>query len=510
MNKDLKHLSLIIMDGAGERKEIYGNALKLANTPFLNFLKKNYPSILMNASEEWVGLPKGQMGNSEVGHLNIGSGRIVKQSILEIKEKLNDKKFFKNEVFKNAIKHLRKNNSNLHLLGLFSEGGVHSSLDHFYDLKNKLDEENINFFLHAFTDGRDTDPKSALDLIKKAINVEKINVASISGRYYAMDRDRRWERIQLAYDVIVNRKGKSFSDPVKFIEESYQNNVTDEFIVPGFNEEIKGQIKDGDVILIFNFRSDRIREISYMFLNDKSSGYDYENKNKLKNIFLVSLKEMVNINSNVLFETKEIKNTLGDVLEKNNISQIRAAETEKYPHVTFFMDGGKLLDRKNEIKILVPSPKVATYDLKPEMSAIELTDKLLNEIPKNKVSIINYANPDMVGHTGVLSAGIRAVETVDQMLERLYDLIVKELDGIMIVIADHGNCEKMLNYDGSPNTAHTTNKVRFYLVSKDFDFKKEYKKEVIAKLSNLAPTMLDILEIKKPSEMTEDSVVVKK
>lgn len=509
----LGHLSLIILDGLGERENSKGNAYKLAKTPFLDYLKATYPSILINASEKWVGLPEGQMGNSEVGHLNIGSGRLIKQSLIEIGDELdNKKKFIENKGFKKILNHLKNNpNSKLHLLGLFSYGGIHSSAEHFYKLKDILDEAKIDFYLHAFTDGRDADPHSAEKYIKEA-SKKNVKIASISGRYYAMDRDRRWERIQLAYDVMIENKGASFLNPAKFIKESYDKNVTDEFIIPGYNKQLNIKIEDNDVVLFFNFRSDRIREISHMLVGSDENVTKYHNKppKVFKNLLVASFKEITDIKSTILFEQGELKNTIGDVLEQNNISQIRGAETEKYPHVTFFMDGGKSIDRKKELKILIPSPKVATYDLQPEMSAIPLTEKLLKEIPNYKTSIINFANPDMVGHTGVLEAGIKAVETVDAMTKKLYDLIVKKLNGIMLITADHGNAETMIDDNGKVCTTHTTNKVRLFITSKEYDFKDEYKKNIKGKLSDLAPTMLDILKIKKPKEMDGKSLIIDK
>lgn len=498
MNK--KPIVLIIRDGWGEGKDYPGNAVKLAKTPVANELEKKYPHILVHAEGEYVGLPKGQMGNSEVGHLNLGAGRIVYQSLSLINKSIHENKLKDNKTLNEAIKHAINNEGSLHIMGLLSDGGVHSNIDHIIALAQIAKANKVKVFLHVFLDGRDVDPKSSISYIK-LIQKHNINIASISGRYYSMDRDKKWDREQLAYDAIVERKGASFLDPIEYINHEYSQNITDEFVKPAYNKVIVGNVKDNDSIIFANFRPDRARQLSHMFIGSNIQGYDYKPNINRTNIYFATLMRYDGIDCPVLFEAQKMNNLLGDVLEKHNLKVIRAAETEKYPHVTFFFDGGEEKKRKGEIRILVDSPKVATYDLKPEMSAIELTDNILKKISEVDVAIINYANADMVGHSGKVEPTIKAVETVDKQVGRLYHEVVEKLGGTLLVMADHGNAEEEINKDGSPMTAHTTNLVKLIITNSKVHFKDKFIKNSEAKLGDIAPTMLHLLGIEIPSEM---------
>ena len=498
-----KPIVLTILDGYGLREQTHGNAVALANNPVFNELWNTYPHTKLTASGQLVGLPKGQMGNSEVGHMNIGAGRIVYQPLELINKSIADKEFFQNETIKSVMDHVRKNESKLHLMGLISDGGVHSHINHLLALLDMCKMEGIkNVYLHLFTDGRDVPPKSAYTYISKV--EEKIKeigfgtIASISGRYYAMDRDNNYDRLLKAYDVIVNNKGEIQPSPKEYIENSYKDGITDEFFLPAkFTQS--GNVEENDGIIAFNFRKDRLRELFTAITNPAAVDMETVTFNNVKTITMMPVVESVKAPH--AFNDPELTNILGEYIEKQNLSQLRIAETEKYAHVTFFFDGGKEVDYKNEKKILVPSPKVATYDLKPEMSADEVTEKLLAELPHTDLVILNFANGDMVGHTGILEAAIKAVETVDKDLKLIYDKVM-ELGGILIVTADHGNCEEMLDDDNNVVTSHTTNPVPFIITEKGLKLHE-------GKLGDIAPTILELMNLEKPVEMTGESLIEK-
>lgn len=496
----MKPLLLCILDGVGIRKNIHGNALYAAKTPNLNKLFSEYPHTTLEASGPYVGLPKDQMGNSEVGHINIGTGRVPKQSIDIINNALENCEIESNNEYKNLIKHIKKNNSNLHICGLLSDGGIHSHINHLLRLIDILKKENINHvYYHIFTDGRDTTPHEALKFIKvlqnKIDETEVGKIATISGRYYAMDRDNRWDRIKKAYDVMT-KKTKIYNINDK-INESYKNGITDEFIEPF--AACDGIIKENDGILVFNFRPDRLRELFTALSNPNFKEFERE---YIQNLKMVT---MMPVDSNVicqnLFTHPKITNYLGAILEKNHLKQLRIAETEKYAHVTYFFDGENK-DKLNECdQVLIPSPKVATYDLKPEMSAYEITETLLSKIENYDVIILNFANGDMVGHTGNFKATVKAIETVDQCVGKIYQKI-EELKGTLIITADHGNCDYMLDDENNIITSHSVNPVPFLITNKKLKLK-------TGKLADIAPTMLTILNIKVPKEMTGDILIVK-
>ena len=492
----MKPLLLCIMDGCGIKDSEYGNAFKQAQTPNFDYLLKTYPNCKINASGQSVGLPKGQMGNSEVGHMNIGAGRTVYQPLELINNAIEEETFFQNEEILSVINHTKDNNSKLHIMGLISDGGVHSHINHLLALLEMCQKNNVEkVYLHLFTDGRDVEPKSAYKYIKvvedKLAELKLGAIATIGGRYYGMDRDNNYDRLIKAYDVIVNKQGPKSNSIKDYIENSYKEGITDEFFIPTiFNDD--GNLEENDGIIVFNFRKDRLRELFTAITNHDFNDMPVTRFNNVKTVTMMPVVESVIANH--AFEDPNLKNILGEYLEKNGLSQLRIAETEKYAHVTFFFDGGKEIDYQNEKKILIPSPKVATYDLKPEMSANEVTDALLPELENFDVIILNFANGDMVGHTGVLEAAIKAVETVDQNLGRIYKRI-KELDGVMIVTADHGNCEEMLDENGNVLTAHTTNLVHLIVTKEGIELKD-------GKLGDIAPTMLDLLELEIPKEMT--------
>lgn len=496
-----KPVVLTILDGYGLRNTEEGNAVALANNKIFNYLWNKYPHTTLEASGQFVGLPKGQMGNSEVGHMNIGAGRIVYQSLELINKSIEDGDFFTNEKFLEVIDHTIKNNSKLHLMGLISDGGVHSHIEHLLALIELCKQKELkNIYLHLFTDGRDVSPTSAYDYIK--IVEEKIegigHIATIGGRYYGMDRDNNYDRLIKAYDVIVNGKGNKKTSIKEFIEESYKENITDEFFVPTiFNEN--GMIEENDGLIAFNFRKDRLREILTALTNKDFNDMEVTKFNNLKTVTMLPVVESVK--APYAYEDPKLNNILGEYVAANGLSQLRIAETEKYAHVTFFFDGGKEVDYQNEKKILVPSPKVATYDLQPEMSAYEVTEKLVLELENFDLVILNFANGDMVGHTGMLDAAIKAVETVDKCLEKIYHKI-KELDGVLVVTADHGNCEEMIDENGNPMTAHTTNKVPLIITKEGIQLEE-------GKLGDIAPTILNLLGLHQPSEMTGKNLIVK-
>lgn len=498
-----KTLLLCILDGCGLREETKGNAFKNAHKPTFDYLVENYPHTKLEASGQLVGLPKGQMGNSEVGHLNIGAGRIVYQPQELINRDIASGKFYENKNIKKIMDHTKKNNSHLHIMGLISDGGIHSRIEHLLSIVDMCKKENIQeVYFHLFTDGRDTDIHSAPKFIKmledKIAEVGFGKIITISGRYYAMDRDNNYDRIKLAYDAICYGVGDQYNTPKQLLEDSYAKDVTDEFIKPSVLND--GKLSDNDGIIVFNYRPDRLREMFTAITNPEASPMDAK---IYKNIQLVSMMPITDtVKGLTAYEHQILNNTLGSYLDSLGITQLRIAETEKYAHVTYFFDGGKELDLKNAKRILVPSPKVATYDLKPEMSAEEITDKLLAELDKDylDVVILNYANGDMVGHTGNYDAAVTAVEFMDGCLKRLYDKI-SSIDGIMIITADHGNCDVMINDDGTLCTTHTTNKVPFIVTRKGIELKAE------GKLSDIAPTILSLLNIPIPVEFDGESLI---
>jgi 2,3-bisphosphoglycerate-independent phosphoglycerate mutase len=504
-----KKVILIIMDGWGLGKVASSDAIQNAKTPFVSPLYSKYPNTTLITCGEAVGLPDGQMGNSEVGHLNLGAGRIVYQELQRINVAVRDGSFAKNGELLKSIRFAKENNKPLHLLGLVSDGGVHSHINHLKAIIDVCKNEGLsNVFIHAFTDGRDCDPKSGLGFIKKLqehLNSSVGKIASVSGRYYAMDRDKRWERVKLAYDALVNGIGEKETDAIAAVENSYSHNITDEFIKPTVifaeDQQPLATIKDGDVAICFNFRTDRCREITQVLTQMDIHEY---NMHKMS-LHYTTMTEYDSTykNVNVIFDTDNLNNTLGEILEKHGLKQIRIAETEKYPHVTFFFSGGREKPFDGEKRIMIPSPKVATYDLKPEMSAHEVTNALLPEI-KNKTAdfiCLNFANADMVGHTGVWEAAIKAVETVDACVGKVVTAGLENGYTIFLT-ADHGNSDYMINEDGSPNTAHTTNPVPFFII--DNEWKGKIKP---GKLGDIAPTILTMMQLPIPKEMTGEVLI---
>ena len=503
-----KKVILMILDGWGNSPNPNVSAINFAKTPFIDSLYSNYPYASLRTDGLHVGLPDGQMGNSEVGHMNLGAGRVVYQDLAKINLAIKNNTLSDNSAIQNAINYSKKNNKPIHLVGLVSDGGVHSHINHLYGLIDVLEKNNItNGFVHAFTDGRDVDPKSGLGFIsklqKKLLN-SSIKLASVCGRYYSMDRDNRWERIKLAYDALVNGVGIKSNDLLSTIKECYNNGTTDEFLKPIIvtekNDEPIAKIKDDDVVLFFNFRTDRGRQLTQAL-----SQSDFTDQNMLSlNLHYVT---MTNYDQNfkniqVIFDKENIDQTLGEVLEKNGKTQLRIAETEKYPHVTFFFSGGREKPFIGEKRILKNSPKVATYDLKPEMSAYELSNALIPELKSKSADFIclNFANGDMVGHTGVMKAAIKACEAVDECVKKVVNCAL-ENDYTTLLIADHGNCETMINIDGTPNTAHTTNPVPIILIDKNLNSIKD------GILGDIAPTILKLLGVEKPKEMTQSSLI---
>ena len=498
-----KPIVLTILDGYGLREETHGNAVKLANNEIFNLLWDNYPHTELEASGQLVGLPKGQMGNSEVGHMNIGAGRIVYQPLELINKSIEDKDFFQNEELLKVISHVKENNSKLHLMGLISDGGVHSHIDHLMALLDMCKEQNVeNLYLHLFTDGRDVLPQSAYTYIKRVEDKLKEigigSIATIGGRYYGMDRDNNYDRLKKGYDAIVNGMGETTLSIKEYIEDSYSKEIIDEFFVPAVFDNT-GMLKENDGIIAFNFRKDRLREILTAITNPNFNDMEVTKFTNVKTVTMMPVVESVIAEH--AFDDPKLTNILGEYIEKQGKSQLRIAETEKYAHVTFFFDGGKEVDYQNEKKVLIPSPKVATYDLKPEMSVYEVTDELLKELGNFDLVILNFANGDMVGHTGVLEAAIKAVESVDECLGKIYQK-VQELGGTMIITADHGNCEEMLDENDNVLTAHTTNPVPFIVTNKNISL-------VPGKLGDIAPTILELMNIEKPAEMTGVSLIKK-
>jgi 2,3-bisphosphoglycerate-independent phosphoglycerate mutase len=500
---------LIIMDGWGLGKVKSSDAIQNANVPFVNSLYNKYPNTTLITCGESVGLPDGQMGNSEVGHLNLGAGRIVYQELQRINVAIRDGEFQKNATLLQAIHHAKHNNKKLHLLGLVSDGGVHSHINHLKAICDVCKNEDLqNVFIHAFTDGRDTDPKSGLGFITELqshLNKTTGKIASVSGRYYAMDRDKRWERVKFAYDALVKGIGERSTDGIAAVEQANAKNITDEFILPTVIVDEAQQplatIENGDVVLCFNFRTDRCREITQVLSQSDFPDYDMH---KL-DIDYTTMTEYDKTykNVHVIFDTDNLNNTLGEVLAAHGKKQIRIAETEKYPHVSFFFSGGREVPFEGEKRIMIPSPKVATYDLQPEMSAVELTDALMPEIESASADFIclNYANADMVGHTGVWSAAIKAVETVDKCVERVVTAALKSGYTIFLT-ADHGNADYLINEDGTPNTAHTLNLVPLFVIDNFWN-----GKLIPGKLGDIAPTILHMMGLPVPSEMAGNILI---
>ena len=504
-----KKVILVIMDGWGLGKVASSDAIQNADVPFTRSLYSKYPNTTLITCGEAVGLPDGQMGNSEVGHLNLGAGRVVYQELQRINVAVRDGSFVKNEILLQSIYFAKKNNKPLHLLGLVSNGGVHSHINHLKAIIDTCKAEGLkDVFIHAFTDGRDCDPKSGLSFItelQQHLNNSVGKIATVCGRYFAMDRDKRWERIKLAYDALVKGEGQKATDAIAAVENSYRNNITDEFIIPTVIVD-EGQqplaiIKEGDVAICFNFRTDRCREITQVLTQNDFPQFNM--KKIVLHYTTMTEYDSTYKNVQVIFETDNLHNTLGEILEQNGLKQIRIAETEKYPHVTFFFNGGREIPFEGETRIMKPSPKVATYDLQPEMSAAELTDALLPEIQNKTADFIclNYANTDMVGHTGVWSAVIKAAETVDKCVEKIVTAGL-ENGYTVFLLADHGNADYMINEDGSPNTAHTLNPVPFFIIDK------EWKGTISpGKLGDIAPTILTMMGLPIPKEMTGNILI---
>lgn len=500
-----KPIALVVLDGWGYNKAYEFNAIHLANTPNMDNYSKQYPNTRLHTSGLAVGLPDGQMGNSEVGHLNIGAGRVVYQALTRITKSIKDGDFFENEALLTAVNAVKANDSALHLMGLFSPGGVHSHTDHIKGLLQLAKKENIKkVYLHAFLDGRDTPPQSAVDFIEEMENYmqnESVGeIASITGRYYAMDRDKRWERVEIAYNNLVHADGKTAESALEAIKASYDDGVNDEFVLPTIINK-DAVVKDHDAIVFFNFRPDRARELTRAFVDVEFDGFEREKK-EVTYVCMTEYDKTIE-NVSVAFKPEVLKNTLGEYLSGQGKTQLRIAETEKYAHVTFFFNGGVEEAEEGESRVLINSPSVATYDLKPEMSAYEVTEALEAEIDKDihDVIILNFANPDMVGHTGVIDAAVKAVETVDECLGRVVNKILSK-EGKVLITADHGNAEEMVNETtGNPQTAHTTFDVPLVMIGEDKELKDD------GRLCDLAPTLLEMMGLEIPSEMTGKSLL---
>lgn len=500
----MKPVVLCILDGIGIGNEERGNAFKNAEKPFLEALFQKYPHCLLEASGIAVGLPKGQMGNSEVGHMNIGAGRVVYQPLELINQQIEKGTFFQNENIKKVINHTKKNHSKLHIMGLISDGGVHSSMEHLMAIISMCVQNHVEeLYFHLFLDGRDTLDHSAYQYVQaleekiKEIGMGKI--VTMSGRYYAMDRDNNWERVKLAYDAIVYGKGETYTTPKEMIEANYAQNRTDEFMLPAVLEE--GLVEDGDGIIVFNYRPDRLRELFSSLTNPEFQQMEVKRLNDIQLVTMMPVSdEVICLHA---YKHQSLENTLGTYISTKGYKQLRIAETEKYAHVTYFFDGGTDFELPNAKRILIQSPRVATYDLKPEMSALEVTDTLIKELDNAyDLVILNYANGDMVGHTGNYDAAKIAVTFLDHCVERIYNKVM-ELGGILLVTADHGNCEEMIDEDGNILTSHTTNKVPFILTKEGYTLQD-------GKLSDIAPTILELLQVEKPVEMTGESLIVGK
>ncbi|WP_414044725.1 2,3-bisphosphoglycerate-independent phosphoglycerate mutase [Macrococcus equi] len=505
--------ALIILDGFACRKETFGNAVAQANKPNFDRYYNQYPHEQLKACGLDVGLPEGQMGNSEVGHLNIGAGRIVYQSLTRINKSIQDGDFFTNEVLLNAMKHVKEHDSALHLMGLLSDGGVHSHYEHLFALLKLAKDQGVEkVYVHAFLDGRDVGQQTALQFVEETERqFEAIGVgqfASVSGRYYAMDRDKRWDREQLAYDAMTYGKGVEYKTAKEGIEASYAEGVNDEFVVPFVvkDNEVGSEntgVNDGDAMIFFNFRPDRAAQLSEVYTNEEFDGFKMD-KRLIGIKFVTFTKYNDQVKADVVFEKEDLVNTIGEVASKNGLKQLRIAETEKYPHVTYFMSGGRNEEFDGERRVLIDSPKVATYDLKPEMSAYEVRDALLAELDKGDLDLVllNFANPDMVGHSGMLEPTIKAIEAVDECLGAVVDKIL-EMGGTAVITADHGNSDEVLTIDGHPMTAHTTNPVPVIVTREGVTLRSG------GRLADLSPTLIDLLDVEKPVEMTGESLIQK-
>ncbi|MBQ8197496.1 MAG: 2,3-bisphosphoglycerate-independent phosphoglycerate mutase [Clostridia bacterium] len=506
---------IIIMDGYGINTETKGNAIYSAESTNVERLMQDYPATLIGASGNDVGLPEGQMGNSEVGHLNMGAGRIVYQELTRITKSIKDGDFFTNEEFLSAIKSAKENGKKLHLYGLLSDGGVHSHITHLYALIKLAKMQGLDdVFVHCFMDGRDVSPTSGADFILALENQMKEigfgTIASVGGRYYVMDRDNRWERVQKAYDMMTKGDGEKIENVREYVLKSYENGVTDEFIVPAHvykDGKAVGLIEEGDSIIFFNFRPDRARQITRAISEPNFDGFVRSTGFLAPNYVCFTRYDASFTNVKIAFKPQVLTNTLGEYIASKGLNQLRIAETEKYAHVTFFFNGGVEKPNENEDRELIASPKVATYDLQPEMSAYEVTDKVIEKLDEGKydVVILNFANCDMVGHTGVFDAAVKAVKTVDACVGRVVNKIL-ELDGCAILTADHGNADKMLEKDGSPFTAHTTNQVPFVVIGNAFKHATLKEGGILA---DVAPTLLDMMGLEKPAEMTGNSLLNK-
>ncbi|WP_068777189.1 2,3-bisphosphoglycerate-independent phosphoglycerate mutase [Paenibacillus sp. FJAT-26967] len=509
-----KPVALIILDGFGLRGEAHGNAVAQAKKPNYDRYWGQFPHTTLTACGEAVGLPEGQMGNSEVGHLNIGAGRVVYQDLTRISKSIRDGDFFDNQTLNGAVRHAKQNNKKLHLYGLLSDGGVHSHIAHLFALLELAKNEGLDeVYIHAFLDGRDVAPDSAKNYMEqlqaKIAEVGIGKVATVQGRYYAMDRDKRWERTEKSYRAMVYGDGPRYTDPVQAITESYEKSVFDEFVMPTVivneNDQPVGLVESGDAVVFFNFRPDRAIQLSQVFTNKDFRGFDRGEQcpQDLYYVCLTLFSETVE--GYVAYKPKNLDNTLGEVLAQNNMRQLRIAETEKYPHVTFFFSGGRDVELPGETRILIPSPKVATYDLKPEMSAYEVAAAAVKEVNEDKqdVIILNFANPDMVGHSGMLEPTIKAVEATDECLGQVVEAILAK-GGVVCITADHGNADLVLDDSDRPFTAHTTNPVPFIVTSNDVNLREG------AVLADIAPTLLHLLKLPQPPEMTGLSIIEEK
>jgi 2,3-bisphosphoglycerate-independent phosphoglycerate mutase len=508
-----KPVALIILDGFALREETFGNAVAQAKKPNFDRYWNTYPHTTLTAYGEAVGLPEGQMGNSEVGHLNIGAGRIVYQDLTRISKSIREGEFFQNETLVGAVKHAKENGKKLHLYGLLSDGGVHSHIEHLFALLDLAKQHEFHdVYIHAFLDGRDVAPDSAKmymeRLLKKIDEVGVGKVATVQGRYYAMDRDKRWERVEKSYRAMVYGEGPQYTDPLKAIVESYEKSVFDEFVMPTVIVDASGKpvglVESGDSVVFFNFRPDRAIQLSQVFTNEDFRGFDRGEK-RPKNLYYVCLTLFSEtVGGYVAYKPKNLDNTFGEVVAQNNLKQLRIAETEKYPHVTFFFSGGRDIELPGETRILIPSPKVATYDLKPEMSAYEVAEAAVKEIEaeRHDVIILNFANPDMVGHSGLLEPTVKAVEATDECLGKVVEAVLAK-GGVVCITADHGNADIVTNPDGTRNTAHTTNPVPFIVTDKHVKLRDG------GILADISPTLLDLLQLKQPPEMTGQTLLVK-
>ena len=508
-----KLAALIIIDGFAIRNEIKGNAVAQANKPNFDRYWNKYPHSQLVASGEAVGLPEGQMGNSEVGHMNIGAGRIVYQNLTRINLSIKSGKIFDNEALKAGMIQAKKNNKAIHLYGLLSDGGVHSHINHLIALLQLAKNEGLTeVYIHPFLDGRDVGPQTAISYItalQKAIDEIGVGtIASVSGRYYAMDRDKRWERVSKTYQAMVFGEGEKYTQAIEVVQASYANGIDDEFVVPAVISNDKGEpvgkVKTGDSLISFNFRPDRAIQLTQCFANDDFNEFDL-GEGHPTDLTVVKMTDYSDtVKGSVAYETVDLKNTVGEIISKENLKQIRIAETEKFPHVTYFMSGGQEEEFVGEKRILISSPKVATYDLKPEMSAYEVTDALLAELDKqeHEAIILNFANPDMVGHSGMLEPTVKAIEAVDECLGKIVDKI-HSLGGHAIITADHGNSDEVTTEDGKPMTAHTTNPVPLIVTKQDVELRDG------GILADLAPTLLDLLDVEQPQEMTGKSLIKK-